>query len=332
MLKCWWVIQVQNHDAKALKTDMDTDPKNILVIKQSAFGDFILALGAMEAIRKHHPKDYITCMTTKPFVDMAERSGYFDRVEETPRLKWYDISGWKQRRKRFSYGNFDRVYDLQMNGQTARYHRLFSKKKRPEWSGIVKGSSLSCDKVNWRDMHAFERHADVLKLAGIEKIRFPNLSWMKSDVSHLDIKEPFVLLIPGCAPTRPEKRWPAMKYAGMARHLIRDGYNVVLLGTAAEADVISTIKTACPDVIDLSERTGFFEMATLAQKAHFAIGNDTGPTHLIAMTGCPTLALFSGASDPKQSAPRGADVTVLQSDDLKDLDVMDVKRQFKPRK
>jgi ADP-heptose:LPS heptosyltransferase len=300
------------------------------VIKQSAFGDFVLALGAMEAIRRHHPKAHITCMTTHSFVDLAHRSGYFDRVEEAPRLKWYDFSGWWRRRKRFIYGGFDRVYDLQMNAQTARYYHLIPKSIRPDWSGVVRGSDLFFDDPNWRSLHAFERHRDILNLAGIEKVPYPDLGWMTSDISHLNAVDPFILLVPGSAPMHLEKRWPAMKYAGLAKYLIRDGYNVVVLGTQAESDVTTIIKKACPEVIDLSEKTGFFDIVTLAQRACFAIGNDTGPLHLIAMAGCPSLALFSSASDPEQSAPRGKSVTVLQSEDLNDLNVMDVKKHVKP--
>ncbi|RKK01532.1 glycosyltransferase family 9 protein, partial [Teichococcus wenyumeiae] len=33
--------------------------------------------------------------------------------------------------------------------------------------------------------------------------------------------------------------------------------------------------------------------------------NDTGPTHLAAAAGCPTLTVFGGDSDPALAAPRG---------------------------
>jgi ADP-heptose:LPS heptosyltransferase len=50
------------------------------------------------------------------------------------------------------------------------------------------------------------------------------------------------------------------------------------------------------------------------------VGNDTGPVHLIAAAGAPTIALFSSASDPAISGPRGH-VTVFQAPDLKDVPV-----------
>ncbi len=50
------------------------------------------------------------------------------------------------------------------------------------------------------------------------------------------------------------------------------------------------------------------------------MGNDTGPVHLVAAAGAPTIALFSSASDPAISGPRGH-VTVFQAPDLKDVTV-----------
>ena len=50
------------------------------------------------------------------------------------------------------------------------------------------------------------------------------------------------------------------------------------------------------------------------------VSNDTGPAHLLAAAGAPTLALFSGESDPALCAPRGAQVRVLRRERLSDLD------------
>ena len=62
----------------------------------------------------------------------------------------------------------------------------------------------------------------------------------------------------------------------------------------------------------------------MAQRAHAAVGNDTGPMHLISLCGCPVVSLFSHASDPANSAPRGPVVKVLRAADLADVAVTDV--------
>ena len=43
------------------------------------------------------------------------------------------------------------------------------------------------------------------------------------------------------------------------------------------------------------------------------MGNDTGPMHLTAAVGCPSLVFFTPASDPRRVRPLGPRVQVLQS-------------------
>jgi ADP-heptose:LPS heptosyltransferase len=95
----------------------------------------------------------------------------------------------------------------------------------------------------------------------------------------------------------------------------------VLIGGPAEADVLAAIAAACPDARNLCGRTDFGQIADLARGAVAAVGNDTGPMHLIAATGCPTLTLFSDESDPARCAPRGRATMVLRRPALPDLPV-----------
>lgn len=303
--------------------------ERILVIKLSALGDFILALGAMAAIRRHHQDAHITLLTTRPFLELAERSGYFNDIIVDPRPKIYELKHWYFLFRQLNSGNFTRVYDLQMNDRTKVYSRLFL--KRPEWSGVIAGSPLSYQNPAWRGLHAFKRHQEVLKVAGID-VQVPDIPWMTADISHLLLRPPYILLVPGSAPAHPEKRWPALRYGALGLKLMKDGYNVAVLGTKAEAGVVERVVKACPGIIDLSGKTSLFDVAALARGAAGAVGNDTGPTHLMALSGCPTVALFCTAvSRPELSAPIGRDVQIIQADDLEDVSVNTVYRAFKPK-
>lgn len=308
----------------------DKPREKILVIKLSALGDFLVALGPMAAIRRAHPDAHITIMTTRPFADMAQRSGYADAVEVVTRARFYEIGAWLRVARFLNKGGFSRVYDLQLNGRSNNYFRLMLKK--PQWSGIAPGAShnYAAENPQWRQMHAFARHKTMLAALGID-VQMPDIGWMKTDVSLLLPPSPYVLLVPGCAPQHPYKRWPAVKYAALALKLQREGYAVALLGTAAEHEAIAKIKTAAPECIDLSGRTSLYDIASLAFGAAGAVGNDTGPSHLIALAGCPIVTLFSGVTDPALSAPTGAAVTVIQSEDIADISVEDVKGALRLR-
>lgn len=133
--------------------------------------------------------------------------------------------------------------------------------------------------------------------------------------------------MPGAAPHRPAKRWPAEHYGTLAAGLAGRGITPVILGTPGEAKLAQAIRGLCPGAIDLTGKTAIADIATLAAGATLAVGNDTGPMHLVAAMGTPSLVLFSADSDPALCAPRGVsgqaqegNVRVLRVADLRGLD------------
>jgi ADP-heptose:LPS heptosyltransferase len=119
--------------------------------------------------------------------------------------------------------------------------------------------------------------------------------------------------------------------AWLARHLYGWGFTPVVIGTLTEAPLAKTIKTACPETVNLCGQTSLMDLVALARNAAGAIGNDTGPMHLIAPTKCPSIVLFSGYSDPVRHAPQGARVRTIQVADLGLLHVDDLLRQISAR-
>ena len=299
------------------------DSQRILVIKHSALGDFILAVGAFQAIRSHHPGAHITLLTTAPFAALGRDCGCFDAVEIDPKPGILQWGAWIRLRRFIVGSGFGRVYDLQHSDRTHAYFRFFGRRP-PQWSGIAKGCSHPHRNPDRNAMHTLERQAEQLADAGIAETPAPDLDWLRGDTGGFDLPDRFVLLVPGGAPHRPDKRWPADHYISAARALADDGLIPVLLGTGSEATEIATVAGAEPRAINLMGRTSFGQIAELARRAALAIGNDTGPTHIIAAAGCPSVVLFSKASVPSQTQPRGPAVTVIQRDSLASLAPSDV--------
>jgi ADP-heptose:LPS heptosyltransferase len=296
----------------------------VLVIKLGALGDFIQAFGPFAAIRRHHADARVTLLTTAPFADIARASRLFDDVWIDARPEAIAIGGWLALRRRLREGRFQRVYDLQTSDRSSFYFRLFWPGPYPEWSGIAKGCSHPHANP-WRDfMHTVERQAEQLKMAGIERVPPPNLAWIEADAARFGLPARFALLIPGGAAHRPAKRWPAARFGTLAAWLAERGVQPVLLGLADEADVIAAVGAACPSARSLAGATSLFDIVALARRAALAVGNDTGPMHLITATGCPSVVLFSSDSDPALCAPRGDRVTVLRRERLDQLPVEDV--------
>ncbi len=98
----------------------------------------------------------------------------------------------------------------------------------------------------------------------------------------------------------------------------------VIVGSGAEAALGQTIMAAAPDARDLTGRTSLGDVAALGTRALHAVGNDTGPMHLLVACGGAATVLYSAASDPALTAPRGPHVTILRRDDLAALTVEEV--------
>ncbi len=285
----------------------------ILVIKLGALGDFVLAFGPFAAIRAHHREAEITLLTTAPFAGLARQSPWFDRVVVDGRPSWWDLPGL--RRLRRALLGFDCVYDLQTSGRSSRYVRLAG---GPPWSGIAGGASHRHGNPARNRMHTVERQRDQLEAAGIASFPPPDLGWLTGAGPALE--RPYALLVPGAAPHRPEKRWPAARFGELARTLHARGIRPVVVGADADRPLAAVIAGSCSETLDLTGRTSLLDLGGLAARAAVAVGNDTGPMHLAAAVGTRSIVLFSGASDPALTAPHGL-VTVVRERNLADLPV-----------
>jgi len=304
--------------------------KRILVIKLAALGDMVQAFAPLAHIRAAHPEAEITLLTTPPYAALAAASPYVDRVESDGRPG--KLAATFAMLRRLRRARYDRVYDLQTSSRSSAYfYALWP--NPPEWSGIAWGCSHPHANPSRDHMHTLERQADQLRFAGIwpdaptapGAAPPPDLSWMLADASpdrqpaHFGLGERFALLIPGASAHRPGKRWPADRYGELAAWLAGQGLDVGVIGGAPEAEAARTIVSAAPSARDLTGRTDFIQIAALGARAVLAVGNDTGPSHLVAAAGAPTLVLFSAESDPALCAPRGRLAEVLQAPSLADL-------------
>jgi ADP-heptose:LPS heptosyltransferase len=222
-------------------------------------------------------------------------------------------------RRQLRAARFDRVYDLQTSDRSSRYRWLVG--RGVEWSGIAAGASHPHANPRRDFMHTVERQREQLEMAGISHFPTPELGWLDADIARFALPERFALLIPGASPGRPAKRWPVENFAALAAAL---DIPAVILGGPAEASLGAAITQTAPGARDLTGKTSFADIAALARRAAFCIGNDTGPTHLAAVAGCPTLALFGEDSDPALCAPRGPRVAVLRRQPLASLPLADV--------
>ncbi|MFM9890587.1 MAG: glycosyltransferase family 9 protein [Rickettsiales bacterium] len=317
-------------------------PQNILIIKHGALGDIIMATGAFAAIRAQHTTAHIVLLTTKPFAELLAQSPYFNEIWVDSKPRWRDRKAIGRLRAMLRSKRFAWVYDLQASKRTTLYQWLLPH----PWPNISNRSRFASHTRPTYDAtrHTLANLQAQLKVAGIVEVGGPDVAWMNEDTTGLfkqiefsgwhirewndfldayDTSEarPYALLVPGGAPHRPEKRWPAEQYASLASELVSRKITPVLLGTKAEADVLESIAARVPQAVNLGGKTSIAQLATLGRGAALAVGNDTGPMHVIAASGCPALTLFSAASDPARTAPLGVSASTLREADLRNLSV-----------
>jgi ADP-heptose:LPS heptosyltransferase len=300
--------------------------KRILIIKLGALGDFIQALGPMRAIRQHYADDHITLLTTVPFVDLAYQSRYCNEVWVDKKPRWVDIAGWLELRRHFIAGAFDRVYDLQNNDRTALYLRLFT--PRPEWVGAARGASIRNASFERTAGKAFDGHVQTLALAGIHGIKPDTMTWVAPSHDFSGLPAPYTLIVPGASARHPHKRWPEARYGDFCQLILNHGYQPVLIGSAEDGPACDTIARSDSRIINLCGQTTIYDLPSLARGATGAAGNDTGPMHIIAQAGCPSIVLFSGRTNPRKHGPVGHDVITIQKERLEDLQAAEVFAAF----
>lgn len=306
---------------------MDNRSSRVLIIKHGALGDMILATGPMKAIRAHHPQAHIVLLTTRPFAAMMAKAPFIDEVWIDDKPRAWQFGKLADLIKVLNSPRFDWVYDLQTSGRSTRYFKLFIKPK-PQCSSLAKDASHRHHTPERTSLHTIERQKQQLSIAGIDAVPPPDMSWLAEEATIDDVMiddQKLVLLVPGGSAHRPEKRWPAERYAELANRLIASGHRVALLGAGAEAEILSIIESSVTDrqnLINLCNRTSFAQIAALAGRAAYAVGNDTGPMHIIAACGCPCSVIFNtSASNPDLCAPRGKHVTILKAPDMAQISV-----------
>lgn len=179
------------------------------------------------------------------------------------------------------------------------------------------------------DGHAVDSYLQMAEAAGLGAHLTRELKYVPSQAglehavhlinSHGFDKLPFrVALCPGGGVSpRGElyhKRWPSERYALLADRLIqRYGGGIILVGDESERELNFGVRNDIDHpVLDLTGRLEVDEMAAVLQMCDAVVGNDTGPVHLGAAVGTPTVTLF-GPTSARRFAPYGERHRAMQA-------------------
>jgi heptosyltransferase-3 len=128
-------------------------------------------------------------------------------------------------------------------------------------------------------------------------------AWLQEQV---DGKAPLAVLLPGSG--SPRKNWPG--FGELASGLRAAGFAVVLVGGLADEEALAVARRGAGEGVAVVAGQPLERVAGLLAEAAVVVANDSGPAHLAAALGVPTLALF-GPSDPRRWRPRGPRAQVV---------------------
>ncbi len=130
-------------------------------------------------------------------------------------------------------------------------------------------------------------------------------AWARAHVPPQD----FVLLSPGAG--WGAKRWPLERYAAVARGLAARGMGVVVNASPSERALGEALAQQSGAMV-LEPALG--QLLAVLRRASLAVAGDTGPLHLAAALGVPTVGIF-GPTDPLRNGPFHGDFLVLRHPD-----------------
>lgn len=299
--------------------------RRILVVKLSSFGDIVLATGALEAIKRAHPRAdlrvavedrWSALLSAHPAVDGLIEAPI--EVRLTPRRIARIHAALAAERRRG--GDFDLAIDLQGTRRSAAWVYLARARvmagrgaPRPAWR-----FALPHD----RTRHAVDNHAEVCARLGIDTSGCsPSLAVAAEDDARLEaILAAAGLPARGAIVLNPLSRWPSKswdpaKAAELAARIAgATGMAVIVTGGPDEAPAAADIvrRAGAGRVSSLAGRLTLGEALALYRRARLVVSCDSGPMHAAAALGTRVVALF-GPTLPAHTGPWGPGHALVQA-------------------
>lgn len=308
------------------------DAKNILAVRLDNIGDVIMLGPALRALKETSPTARVTLLASRAGGDAATLLPWVDDV-----IVWRPI--WQD------VGNhlpFDPLRELKQITELAarRFDAALiftSFSQTPHVPGYVcylagiplrageskefGGGTLTNELRGAPDeMHQAERNLRLVEQLGFAArdrqlaVVIPGeariAAWALLADAGIQPGEAYILLHPGASAAA--RRYPAERYAVVARELAARGWRVVVTGTDRERLLVERVTCEAAGVVALVGDTTLAEYAALVERAALVLCNDSLPMHLADATRTPEVVLFAGTEYEEQWRPRATRARLLR--------------------
>ena len=313
---------------------------NILIVKLSAIGDVVHTLPALNALRRQFRGAHISWLVEEAAAGLIKGHCALDEILVARRKTWLQALR-RPARRRAALGEitgflrhlrqkpYDLVFDFQASLKGAVWIAWVRGKRKIGFGRGLEHQEHSYWVLNERipavsmEIHALERSLLLLQAAGVQtggaiEYQLPISAGHRQQAAMLmaqyqiDAQAPFVAINPMAK--WETKLWDQQKFGRVADHIQTVfGLPVVFTGGSEDRayidDVMAHMRTKGAN---LAGRTDLLTLAALLQRALLMITTDTGPMHMAAAVGTPTVALF-GPTAPWRTGPYGKGHRIVRS-------------------
>lgn len=314
------------------------DIERIFIVRTDRFGEFILNIPAIRAVRKKYPASHIAVLvnpTVKeiiegtPFIneviiyDGANKKGFLNKLRFIFRIKKskFDLAIILNPGKEFNIMTFFAGIPIRLG-----YNR--------KW-GFLLTHKIE-DRKSLGQKHEVEYNLDLVRRIGIDtqdKSLF--ISVDKQDERFIDslLKELGIIntdLLIALHPWTSDslKQWPVENFSQLAKRLLKEfSCKVIIIGGKEEIGRNTDFSQENPELINLTGELTLRQSAVLLKKCRLLVSNDSGPVHLACAVGTPVIALFRNdipAKSARRWGPWGEGHTVIEKNNLGDISVDEV--------
>jgi lipopolysaccharide heptosyltransferase I len=305
--------------------------ERILIVKLSAIGDIIHTLPAVAALRRAYPEAWLAWLVEKAGAGLLRGNPDLDELITVDTHAWR-ANWWTGLRhawyvtRHLRRASFDLCIDFQgllksgifayLSGAPQRLG-LPRQRCREPLSAVF---SNIYGPISDPSHHIVDRLVELLQPLGVTTTErrftiplseadehFAERVWRELG---LRSEVPVVVLYPGAA--WETKRWGELNFARLNDALIRRfQVRTLLTWGPGEESLIQRVVRAAAYTPAIAPATTLLQLAAVIARAQAFVGGDTGPLHLAAAVGTPTVALF-GPSDPQRNGPYGLGHVILQ--------------------
>lgn len=304
--------------------------KNILVVRNDRFGELLLNIPAMRALKETFTDAKLIAVVSPYVKELAGAIPFIDEIIEWQdkkhsllqslkllglfKKKNIDMAIMLNPSKEFNILTFLAGIPIRV-GYDRKYGFLLTLKMK--------------DEKYLGERHEVEHNLDLVRLVGAQT-KESSLSLKIDD--NISIPDNSVAIHPFTSD--PIKQWPLENFRELAKK-ISQYYNfkvIIIGGSDVPNEVKESFNSLGENLINMTGKTTLMQLGALLKKCRVLISADSGPVHLASAVGTPVLAIFRNdirGKCAKRWGPWGKGHMLIEKQGLSDLKVEEVFEKFK---